>query len=164
MPPAMVIMPPDESLKLDRLQRDILAPQLEAFLAAAPDGEARSAYLALRDAFDALEVPAELTARLGAMAEVLLSSGRVRNLYGPGAELSLWALFQKTPRGREVSASVEAANAALKRLTGQSVEMVSAIARGPGAYALTIKTAQLQLVMRFEPAGIRFENVEVGEG
>ncbi len=152
----------DEPLKLDRLQRDILAPQLESFLAAAPDAEARAPYLALREAVDALEVPPELAARLGAIAEVLLTSGRVRNLYGPGAELSLWSLFQKTPRGRAVASSIEAANAALTRLAGQPIENISATARGPAAYALTIKTAELQVVVRFEPAGIRLENVEVG--
>ena len=113
---------------------------------------------------DALAVPAELAGRLSAVAEILLTSGRIRNLYGPGAELSLWSLFQKTPRGREVASSLEAANAAFKRLTGQAIESISAIARGPAAYALTIKTAELQLVVRFEPAGIRVENVEVGGG
>jgi hypothetical protein len=158
------MMTHDEPLKLDRLQRDILVPQLESFLAAAPDKEARAPYLALREALDALAIPAELAGRLGAVAEILLTSGRVRNLYGPGAELSLWSLFQKTPRGREVASSLEAANAAFKRLTGQAIESISAIARGPAAYALTIKTAELQLVVRFEPAGIRVENVEVGGG
>jgi len=154
----------DEPLRLDWLQHDILVPQLESFLAAAPDKEARAPYLALREALDALAVPAELAGRLSAVAEILLTSGRIRNLYGPGAELSLWSLFQKTPRGREVASSLEAANAAFKRLTGQAIESISAIARGPAAYALTIKTAELQLVVRFEPAGIRVENVEVGGG
>jgi hypothetical protein len=158
------MMTHDEPLKLDRLQRDILVPQLESFLAAAPDKEARAPYLALREALDALAVPAELAGRLSAVAEILLTSGRIRNLYGPGAELSLWSLFQKTPRGREVASSLEAANAAFKRLTGQAIESISAIARGPAAYALTIKTAELQLVVRFEPAGIRVENVEIGGG
>jgi hypothetical protein len=158
------MMAETEALRLDRLQRDILVPQLESFLAAAPDAEARAPYLALREALDQLEVPPESAARLGAIAEVLLTSGRVRHLYGPGAELSLWSLFQKTPRGREIAASIEAANAAFKRLVGQPIENVSATARGPAAYALTIKTAELQLVVRFEPAGIRLENVEVGTG
>ena len=151
-----------DELKLERLQHDILVPELEAFLAAAPDDGARAPYLALRAAIDRLAIPAELTARLGAIAEVLLTSGRVRKLYGPGAELSLWSLFQQTPRGREVAASVDAVNAAFKRLSGQAIESISAIARGPSAFALTIKTAEVQLVVRFEPAGIRLENIEVG--
>jgi hypothetical protein len=152
----------DEPLRLDRLQRDVLASQIESFLAAAPDAESRAPYVALREALNALTVPAELAGRLGAVAEVLLTSGRVRKLYGPGAELSLWSLFQKTPRGREIAISLEAANAAFKRLNGQSIDGISAVARGPAAYALTIKTPELQLVVRFEPAGIRLENIEVG--
>jgi hypothetical protein len=154
----------DESLRLDRLQHDILVPQLESFLAATPDAAARAPYLALREALDAMEIPPELAARLGAIAEVLLTSGRVRSLYGPGAELSLWSLFQKTPRGRDIANSLEAANGAFKRLAGQAIESISAAARAPGAYALTIKTAEIQLVVRFEPAGIRLENIEVGAG
>ena len=155
-------MKSDEPLTLDRLQRDILVPQLDSFLAAAPDDDARAAYLALREALDRLEVSSELAGRLGAIVEVLLTSGRVRGVYGPGAELSLWSLFQKTPRGREIAGSVEAANAAFKRLAGQPIESISAIARGPAAYALAIKTAEVQVVVRFEPAGVRLENVEVG--
>jgi hypothetical protein len=152
----------DDPLMLDRLHRDILAPQLDAFISAAPDAAARAPYEALRAALDTLEVPPALAARLGAIAELAITSGRVREAYGPGAELALWALFQKTPRGREIAASVAALNTALKPLAGQSIESLSAIARAPGAYALTIKTDQCQLVIRFEAAGVRIESLEVG--
>jgi len=152
------------SIPIDRLQRDILVPQLESFLAAAPDAEARAPYIELRNALDGLEIPLELADRLGAIAEVLLTSGRVRNFYGPGAELSLWSLLQKTPRGREVASSLEAANAAFRQLIGHVIEGVSVVARGPAAYALTIKTSELQVKMRLEPAGIRLENVDIGDG
>ena len=157
-------MADDQSLKLDRLQRDILAPQLDSFLAAAPDPEARAPYAALREAIENLEVPASLEERLGAIAEVLLTSGRVRAAYGPGAELSLWSLFRKTPRGREIDSSVAMMNAALSRLNGQPLESAIAAARGPGAYALTLRTPECQLVLRFEPSGVRLENVEIGSG
>lgn len=151
-----------EPLRLERLHRDILAPQIDAFIAAAPDAAARAPYETLRAALDKLEVPPELATRLGAIAELAITSGRVRKAYGPGAELALWALFQKTPRGREIGASVAALNAALKPLEGQSIENLGAVARAPGAYALTIKTPQCQLVIRFEPAGVRIESLEVG--
>ncbi len=160
--PLMVMAVRNESLKLDRLQRDILAPQLESFLAAAPDAEARAPYQALREALDTLEVPPELAGRLGAIAEVLLTSGRVRNFYGPGAELSLWSLFQKTPRGREIAGSIDAANAAFARLTGQAINAISVVARAPAAYSLTIRTGEFQVVVRFDQAGIRLETVEIG--
>lgn len=156
------MMESDEPLRLDRLQRDTLVPQLESFLAAAGDDSKRAAYIALREAIDRLEVSSQLAERLGAIVEVLLTSGRVRSLYGPGAELSLWSLFQKTPQGRGIARSVEAANAALKRLAGQPIESISTTARGPGAYAVAIRTAEIQVVVRFEPAGVRLENVEVG--
>jgi hypothetical protein len=156
------MMAQHEPLKLDRLQRDILIPQLESFLAAAPDSHGRAAYLALREAIALLEVGPELAERLGAIIEVLLTSGRARNLYGPGAELSLWSLFQKTPRGREIAGSLDAVNAAFKRLAGQGIAGISAAARGPAAYALTIKTDEVQVVVRFEPSGVRLENVELG--
>jgi len=152
----------DEPLKLDRLHRDILAPQLDVFIAAAPDATARAPYEALRAALDTLEVPPELAARLGAIAELAITSGRVREAYGPGAELALWALYQKTPRGREIAESVVELNAAMKPLAGQAIEGVTAISRAPGAYALTIKTDQCQMVIRFEPAGVRIESLEVG--
>jgi hypothetical protein len=152
----------DEPLKLDRLHRDILAPQLDVFIAAAPDATARAPYEALRAALDTLEIPSELAARLGAIAELAITSGRVREAYGPGAELALWALYQETPRGREIAESVAALNAAMKPLAGQAIEGVTAISRAPGAYALTIKTDQCQMVIRFEPAGVRIESLEVG--
>jgi hypothetical protein len=150
------------AIKLDRLQRDALAPQLDAFLEATPDSPSREAYAALRDAIDTLEVPEEMAGRLGAITEMALTSGRVRAAYGPGAELALWALYQKTPKGQDIAASIEALNRALVQLHGQTLEHVGAVARGPGSYALTLKTAECQLVIRFEPAGIRVESVEFG--
>ena len=155
-------MTPGKPIKLDRLQRDVLALQLDAFLAATPDSPSREAFAALRAAIDTLEVPEELAARLGAISEIALTSGRVRAAHGPGAELALWSLFQKTPQGLEVAASVEALNRTLAQLQGQTLEHAGAVARAPGAYALTLKTAGCQLVIRFEPGGIRVESVEFG--
>jgi hypothetical protein len=152
----------DAPLKIDQLHRDILAPQLDAFVSAVPDAAARAPYEALRAALDTLNIPPTLAARLGAIAELAITSGRVRAAYGPGAELALWGLFQRTPRGRDIAASVAALNAALKPLAGQTIESLNAVAHAPGAYALTIKTDQCQLVIRFEPAGLRIESLEVG--
>jgi len=147
---------------LDELQRDLLLPQIDAFLAAATDPAARASYAALRAAIAELEVSDELVDRLGSITEVLLTSGRIRSAHGPGSELALWALFQKTPRGRDLTASVEGVNTALKQLSGQALEFAGAIARGPGAYAFTLRTREMQMVIRFEAAGIRIESVEFG--
>jgi hypothetical protein len=152
----------DDPLILDGLQRDLLLPELDAFLAAAPDGVARDSYLALRHAIDSLIVPQELASRLEAITELLLTSGKARRAYGPAADLSLWSLFQKTPRGRAMLDSVAALDTALKRFEGQTLEFVNATARAPGAYSITLKSSEFQLVLRFDSTGARVESVEVG--
>jgi len=152
---------PGESLTLDSLQRDVLVPQIQAFLDATNDPQARDVYLSLKTAIESLEVPGDLQLRLGAIVEVALTSGRVRRLFGPGAELSLNALFLKTPRGREVAQSLAELNKALATLKGQTVEQITSTQRSPGAYALTLKTSGCQIVIRFEQAGVRVESLEV---
>ncbi len=151
----------DQPLKLDPLQRDVLAPALKAFLDAAPENASRQAYVALADAIGKMEVPAELTPQLGALVELLLQTGRIRRLFGPGAELAVAALFQKTPRGMEIAASLGALNGALEKLAGQRLESVSASLRRPGAYALVLRTGECQMVICFEATGVRVESLEV---
>ena len=152
----------DSAIALDGIQRDALLPRLDAFLGAVGDPAARAPYAALRAAVARQAVPAELAGRLGAIVELALTSGHARAAHGPGAELALWSLFQKTPRGREIAASVGALNAALAPLAGRKIEAVVAAARGPGAYALTLRAEGVAATLRFEPAGVRIENLEVG--
>jgi hypothetical protein len=151
-----------ELITLDRLQRDALTPHLDAFIAATSDASARETYAALREAVERLEVPIEMGARLGAVTEIAISSGRVRAAHGPGAELALWSLYQKTPKGRAIAASIAALNRALSGLEGRPLEHAVAVARAPGAYALTLKTDECQLTIRFEPDGVRVETAEFG--
>jgi len=150
-----------EILTLDPLQRDLLLPQIQAFLDATSDADARESYTALKAAVESMSVSAEQQARLGTIVEVALESGRIRRLFGPGAELSLNALFRKTPRGREIARSLQELNTALSNLKGDTIEELSAVARGPGSWALTVKTSGCQLVIRFEREGVRVESLEV---
>jgi len=154
-------MAEDGPLKLDSLEADLLSPQIQAFLDATSDPAARDVYDALKQAVSRHEVPTELAGRLGAIIEVALAGGRVRQLFGPGAELSLSALFKKTPRGRELDAAVTSLNSALAQLKGQTVEEITAALRAPGAYVLTLKTAGCQLAVRFAPDEVRVESLEV---
>ncbi len=155
---------PTAALALDQLQRDVLLPQIQAFVEATTDPAAREVYGALKDAVERGEVPAPLQARLGAIVEIALSSGRVRKLFGPAAELALNALYQKTPRGRELAQSIREVNGALARLAGQPIEEVAASLKSPGSYALTLRTSGYQVVVRFEQTGIRVESIEVALG
>jgi hypothetical protein len=152
---------PGESITLDTLQRDVLIPQIQAFLDATTDPQAREVYLTLKKSIESLEIPADLQPRLGAIVEVALTSGRVKRLFGPAAELSLNVLFTKTPRGREVAQSLSELNKALASLKGQTVEQITSSQKSPGAYSLTLKTTNCQLVIRFEQSGVRVESLEV---
>jgi hypothetical protein len=151
-----------DPIALDQLQRDVLLPQIQAFIEAAADPAAREVYTALKAAVERGDVPAPLQARLGAIVEIALSSGRVRKLFGPAAELALNALFQKTPRGREIAQSIREVNAVLARLCGQPIDEIAASLKSPASYALTLKTSGYQIVVRFEQSGIRVESIEVG--
>jgi hypothetical protein len=152
---------PGESITLDTLQRDVLVPQIQAFLDATADPQAREVYLTLKTAIESQQVPPDLAPRLGAIVEVALTSGRVRRLFGPAAELSLNVLFTQTPRGREVAQSLSELNKALASLKGQTVEQITSSQKSPGAYSLTLKTTHCQLVIRFEQSGVRVESLEV---
>jgi hypothetical protein len=153
-----------EPLKLDELQRDVLSSLIQDFIAAAPESAGREDYLALNDAVEKMAVPPELTPSLGAIVEVALSTGHIRGTFGPAAELALSALFQKTPRGETILGSMRELNRALAKLRGQPLEEISASLRKPGVYALTIKSGEYRIVIRFDHDGAGVESVEVGAG
>jgi hypothetical protein len=52
----------------------------------------------------------------------------------------------------------------LSKLQGDTVEEVSAVARGPGSWALSVKTSGCHLVLRFERDSVRVESLEVALG
>ena len=134
---------PGESITLDTLQRDILFRKSRPSSTRPNDPQAREVYLALKTAIESLEVPPDLQLRLGAIVEVALTSGRVRRLFGPGAELSLNALFLKTPRGREVAQSLSELNKALATLKGQTVEQITSDAAKPRRLRANAKDQRL---------------------
>ncbi|HTY54545.1 MAG TPA: hypothetical protein VMB26_05070 [Candidatus Binataceae bacterium] len=154
----------DEALKLDTLQRDLLSAQISDFLKAAPPSAGRDAFEALKDAVEAMEVPAELAPRLDTVIELLLSSGRARRVYGPAGELAISSLFQKTSRGKTIASSVSELNGALKKLKGQPLEEISASLKKPGVYTLTINAGGYRIAVRFAPEGASVESVELGLG
>jgi hypothetical protein len=153
-----------EPLKLDELQRDLLVSLIQSFVAAAPPSAGREAYAALGDAVAKMEVPAELLLSIGAMVEVALSTGRIRNMFGPAAELSLSSLFRKTPRGEAIARSIGELNRALAELKDQPLDEISAAFRKPGVYVLTLQSGEYRIVVRFDHDGAAVESVEAGAG
>ena len=151
------------ALNLDELQRDLVLSLVQSFAAAAgPQSGGSSTYAALEDAVATMEVPRELVPPLGAIVEVALSTGRVRNAFGPAAELSLTALLRKTPRGETIGASFGELNRALAKLKGRPLDEISAASRKPGVYTLTIAAGEYRIVVRFDNDGAAVESVETG--
>jgi hypothetical protein len=153
-----------EALRLDELQRDLLSSLIQSFIDAAPQSAAREAYIALLDAVAKMEVAAELVPAMGAIVEVALSTGRIRNRFGPAAELALAALFRKTPRGEAIAGSLHELNRALAKLKDQPLGEISATLRKPGVYTLSIASGEYRIVIRFDHDGAAVESVETGGG
>jgi len=153
-----------EALKLDELQRDLLSWLIQSFIAAAPQSAAREAYVALEDAVARMEVAPELVLAMGAIVEVALSTGRIRNMFGPAAELTLAALFRKTPRGEAIAGSLRELNRALAKLKDQPLGEISAALRKPGVYTLSIASSEYRVVVRLDHDGAAVESVETGGG
>jgi hypothetical protein len=153
-----------EALKLDELRRDLLSSLIQSFIAAAPQSAAREPYVALEDAVAKMEVAPELVPSMGAIVEVALSTGRIRNMFGPAAELALAALFRKTPRGEAIAGSLNELNRALAKLKDQPLGEISAALRKPGVYTLSIASGEYRIVVRFDHDGAAVESVETGGG
>ncbi len=155
-------MDQDAPLTLDDLQRQILLQQIVVFAQSNPDPQAQEEYQLLADAVARMEIPSAMLPRVTAILEIALSGDRIRRTSGPGAHLALTALFQKTPRGKALAAEVSALNSALAQIKNQPLTEIAAAQRGPGIYTLTLATPACRMVIRFEPAGVRIESLDVG--
>lgn len=152
----------DAALVLDDLQRQTLLEQIVLFAQANSDPRAQQDYRALAEAVERLQVPAALVDRLGAILEISLAGDRVRRTAGPAAHLALMALFQKTPRGKALASQLSALNGALAQIKDQPLTEIAVAQRSPGTYTLTLGTPACRMVIRFDPAGVRIESLDVG--
>ncbi len=125
---------------------------------------ARAPYLDLQKSIeDGLEIPAESGAHLSMMIESSVISGNAKR-FGAGVQQSMVALFQKLPNGKAIAESIAAINAALEKVKGHTIEVISTTLRAPGSYAMTLKTDQLQMVIIFDRGGLSIESLEVNLG
>jgi hypothetical protein len=153
-----------EPLALEELHRELLVARVQALAASVGDAEARAPWLELAAAIDDLSVPLRLQERLASVIELALSGGRLRREAGPAAATALAALFRKTSRGVELAAGLATLNRALAQLTDSAIDGISTTMRAPGVYVMTIRTAELQLALRFDRGGPEVESLEVGLG
>jgi hypothetical protein len=152
---------PTEDLALSPTEQAVLVEEIQPFAETLGDPALRARYAELQAAAQTGRVPAELTGLASALAELLLQTQRVRRRHGPEGERALTALYYRTPRGAALVQSAREVSAALTALHGLVLEEISFSAT-PGGQRLRITTAQGQLELAIDRAGVRVERVDLG--
>ena len=93
--------------------------------------------------------------------ELALQAGRIRGIYGPPGETAALRLYRKLPRGVALQQSAREVSEALSSLQGHTLEGATLTAVGPGAYTLSIATAEGRLSVKLDRQGARITSVEV---
>jgi hypothetical protein len=93
--------------------------------------------------------------------ELALQAGRIRAVYGPPGETAALRLYRKLPRGKALQESAREVSDALTSLQGQLLEGATLTAVGPGAYTLSLATAEGRLSIKLDRQGARITSVEV---
>jgi hypothetical protein len=149
---------------------EVALGEVDAVLAALPEGEYRERLVVLRGELlgDGLGAgstagPAglgpESIVELDRLIELALQSGRLRAVYGPGGEAAATRLYRKLPSGRELTASAREINDALGSLSGQVLDEIALSVNGPGAFSLALTVGGRELTVRLDRQGVRLHAV-----
>jgi len=142
-------------------ERALALAEVEAVLAAVPDGNYRARLDAVHAALEQGEpVAEEDAADLEQLVTIALQSGRARALYGPGGEQALLRLYRRLHGGIEARESAAAVSEALAQLHGKPLERVSLTAVGPGRHSLALDAGGLRLLVHLDRNGARLASVE----
>lgn len=150
-------------LVLDDDEQDLVEQELQALLPALA-GERRERYLALADAVDEGEVPADLVGHLQSLLELALQTARARKLYRAEGEKVLTGLFKRTPAGRDLTAQLGDINGALRGLAGRELRSVRVGMRTLGHFTVTVTTDEARVMLAVRPDGMNVESLEVTDG
>jgi hypothetical protein len=142
-------------------ERELALSEVEAVLAAAPDGDYRERLDVIHAVLaDGGPIDSEDAVELERLVTIALQSGRARALYGPGGEQALLRLYRRLPGGIEAKESAEAVGEALAQLRGKPLEQVSLTAVGPGSHSLTLEAGGIRLLVHLDRTGARLASVE----
>lgn len=147
-------------MQLSDPERRYLAEEVAAYLDQLRAPDARRTYGELQTAIDEGGVPDQLQEPLGRLLELSLSTGRLRRIHGPHAEMSAMRLFARCPQGRVLADTVSRVNQALEGLAGQQIEHLTFSLRGPASYGLTFETDCCRMHLVIERDGIRVHALE----
>jgi hypothetical protein len=143
--------------------REALALEAAALRDAVADPAARAGYDELARALADGAVTERLAPPFERLLELTLRTGRVRRLHGPHAEAAAIRLYQATPAGRAIGATLAEVNAALGALRGRTLEGVAFTARAPGTYLLALDTPGARLTLEIGPEGVAVRELGVSD-
>lgn len=150
------------TLALRGTELEVALGEVDAVLAAVPDGEYRERLEQLRAELQAGGVVDQVgVAELDRLIEIALQSGRLRAVYGPGGEAAAARLYRRLPSGRELTASAREVAEALRSLSGQQLDDVSVAVNGPGAFSLGLTVGGREITVRLDRQGVRLHSVGV---
>ena len=151
-------------MRIAEADREFLVAEALALSEQLPIGQGRAAYQDIAWAADQGEIPEELAERVGELLALSLESGRARSEHGPAGVRALTAIWRETPQGRQQAGDVEGLNEALGALRGLPVGGIRVAASGPGGYAVTVATGDLEMRLSLDRSGIRLRRLNVGGG
>lgn len=140
---------------------EVALGEVDAVLAAVPEGEYRHRLERLREELLGDGLGAGAVAELDRLIEIALQSGRLRAVYGPGGEAAATRLYRRLPSGRELTASAKEVAEALSSLSGQVLDEVALSVNGPGAFGLALTVGGREIAVRLDRQGVRLHSVGV---
>jgi hypothetical protein len=138
---------------------EVARAEAQAVLAMVQDENRRLKLADLVAAIDEGEVDGTDADALGELLELGLSTGRVRQVYGPEGEQAALKLFRRLPLGKELAGTTRELNEALSALEGRTISGISVAAVGPGEYGVTISTEDFEIALRLGKAGARVASI-----
>jgi hypothetical protein len=149
------------AIKVSETERELALAETRAVLAAAASEEYREQLLELERALEDGLLDEQQALTLEPILELALQAGRIRGIYGPPGETAALRLYRKLPRGVALQRSAREVSEALSSLQGHTLEGATLTAVGPGAYTLSVATAEGRISVKLDRQGARITSVEV---
>jgi hypothetical protein len=148
-------------IKVSEPEQELALAETRAVLAAATSEDYRDELAELEEAIETGVLDEEHALTLEPIIELALQAGRIRAIYGPPGETAALRLYRKLPRGKTLQQSAREVSEALGSLQGHTLEGATLTAVGPGAYTLSLATAEGRLSIKLDRQGARITSVEV---
>jgi len=157
-----VLLQGTHMIEIDVEEKEILDHEIERLMIPlSPDSKARQDYAQLLTELGSGVISEELVMALEHVLEITLSTGRIRDAYGPQEEQQLLRLYHRTPTGTRSREHIKQVNQSLDALKDQKIESLSFSLKTPGAYRLELNTDQCQLTINVDWSGVSIHQLVV---